>query len=126
MASSLQNNYTHSCLEEKPAVPIVVDLGHLHGFVQDLLGFGVAALGAVDVGQDASGLETNVVDGRQVLAHEPLEQDGRRYLSIQVRQLAAVVTSVTLEAAQLVAKCYEAIFPVCLYNCPAPRKKVLV
>ena len=126
MASSLQNNYTHSCLEEKPAVPIVVDLGHLHGFVQDLLGFGVATLGAVDVGQDASGLETNVVDGRQVLAHEPLEQDGRRDLSIQVRRLAAVVTSVTLEAAQLVAKCYEAIFPVCLYNYPAPRKKVLV
>ena len=85
MASSLQNNSTHSCLEEKPAVPIVVDLGHFHGFVQDLLGFGVAALGAVDVGQDASGLETNVVDGRQVLAHEPLEQDGRRDLSIQVR-----------------------------------------
>jgi hypothetical protein len=55
-------------------MPILVDLRCFHGLQQDLFRFRNAIFFSVNVGQDAAGLATNVHDGGQVLAQEPLKQ----------------------------------------------------
>ena len=41
----------------------MIDLRRLHGFQEDLFGFGIPPLLTVNVGQDASGLTSNIRDG---------------------------------------------------------------
>jgi len=69
---------THGCLEEQSAMPILVDLRRFHGLQQDLFRFRNAIFFSVNVGQDTAGLATNVHDGGQVLAQEPLKQKIKR------------------------------------------------